>query len=82
MFSSSKIRISFTSIGQQRCGQAVDEHEAKLGMTNSKVNFALGVPQKAGGGDYGSAQLEYSNGGNPIRVRSPVIKAVDIVAVK
>ena len=62
--------------------KAVDVHEAKLGMNELQVNFALGVPQKAGGGDYGERTLEYSNGGNPIRVAFSGNKAVDIVPVK
>ena len=60
----------------------IHEHEAKLGMNELQVNFALGVPQKAGGGDYGERTLEYSNGGNPIRVAFSGNKAVDIVPVK
>jgi len=62
--------------------KAVDEHEAKLGMNELQVNFALGVPQKAGGGDYGERTLEYSNGGNPIRVSFSGNKAVEIAPVK
>src|SRR6266705_5775142 len=48
--------------------KAIDAHEARPGMNELQVNFALGVPQKAGGGDYGERTLEYSNGGKPIRV--------------
>jgi hypothetical protein len=59
----------------------IDEHEAKPGMNELQVNFALGVPQRAGGGDYGERTLEYSNGGNPIRVSFSGNKAVDIVTI-
>jgi hypothetical protein len=60
----------------------IDEREAKPGMNELQVNLALGVPQRAGGGDYGERTLEYSNGGNPIRVSFSGNKAVDIVTVK
>ena len=61
--------------------KAIDAHEAKPGMNELQVNFALGVPQMAGGGDYGERTLEYSNGGNPIRVSFSGNKAVEVTPV-
>lgn len=61
--------------------KAIAEHQAKPGMNELQVNFALGVPQKAGGGDYGERTLEYSNGGNPVRVSFSGNKAVEITPI-
>ena len=62
--------------------KAIDSHQAQLGMNELQVNFALGVPQRAGGGDYGDRTLEYSNGGNPMRVSFSGNKAVEITPIK
>ena len=62
--------------------KAIEEHQAKAGMNELQVNFALGVPQRAGGGDYGERTLEYSNGGKPIRVSFSNNKAVDVTPVQ
>jgi hypothetical protein len=51
-------------------------------MNELQVNFALGVPQRAGGGDYGNRTLEYSNGGNPIAVSFSGNKAVEVTPIK
>jgi hypothetical protein len=61
--------------------KAIDSHQALPGMNELQVNFALGVPQKAGGGDYGERTLEYSNGGKPVRVSFAGNKAVDVTPV-
>jgi hypothetical protein len=62
--------------------KAIDAHEAKPGMNELQVNFALGVPRKAGGGDYGDRTLEYSNGGRPVQVSFSNNKAVEITPVQ
>jgi hypothetical protein len=61
--------------------KAVDSHQAKPGMNELQVNFALGVPRLAGGGDYGERTLEYSNGGNPIRVSFSNNRASEITPI-
>jgi hypothetical protein len=62
--------------------KAIDTHEAKPGMNELQVNFALGVPQKAGGGDYGDRTLEYSNGGKPVRVSFSGNRAIEITPIR
>jgi len=62
--------------------KAIDAHQAKSGMNELQVNFALGAPQSAGGGDYGDRTLVYSNGGSPIRVSFSNNKAVEITKTK
>jgi len=62
--------------------KAIDSHQALPGMNELQVNFALGVPQKAGGGEYGERTLEYSNGGMPVRVSFVGNKAVEITPIK
>jgi hypothetical protein len=62
--------------------KAIDQHQAKSGMNELQVNFALGVPQSAGGGDYGDRTLVYSNGGSPISVSFSNNKATEITPVK
>jgi hypothetical protein len=62
--------------------KAIDAHQAKPGMNELQVNFALGVPQSASGGDYGDRTLVYSNGGSPISVSFSNNKATEIAPVK
>jgi len=62
--------------------KSIDAHQAKPGMNELQVNFALGVPQSASGGDYGDRTLVYSNGGLPISVSFSNNKATEITPVK
>jgi hypothetical protein len=62
--------------------KAIDSHQARLGMNELQVNFALGAPQSAGGGDYGDRTLEYSNGGSPVGVSFSNNQAVAITPIK
>jgi hypothetical protein len=62
--------------------KAIDAHQAKPGMNELQVNFALGAPQRAGGGDYGDRTLDYSNGGKPIQVSFSGNKAIEITPVQ
>jgi hypothetical protein len=49
--------------------QAIDQHQAKSGMNELQVGFALGVGTTEGsGGDYGNRTLTYENGGHPVKV--------------
>jgi len=62
--------------------KAIDSHQARPGMSELQVNFALGAPQSAGGGDYGDRTLEYSNGGSPVSVSFSNNKEVEIMPLK
>jgi hypothetical protein len=62
--------------------KSIDAHQATPGMNELQVNFALGVPRKAGGGDYGDRTLEYSNGDKPVRVSFSGNKAVEITPIQ
>jgi hypothetical protein len=62
--------------------KAIDAHQARPGMNELQVNFALGVPQSTSGGDYGDRTLVYANGGAPISVSFSNNKATEITPVK
>jgi hypothetical protein len=62
--------------------KVIDSHQARLGMNELQVNFALGAPQSAGGGHYGDRSLQYSNGGSPVSVSFSGNKAVEITPDK
>jgi hypothetical protein len=57
---------------------AIDRHEAKPGMNELQVGFALGTSGSVGGGDYGNREIEYSNGGHPVKVSFQNNKAVTV----
>ena len=49
--------------------KAIDQHQAKTGMNELQVSFALGVGVAEGSsGDYGNRTLTYDNGGHPVKV--------------
>jgi hypothetical protein len=49
--------------------QAIDNHQAKAGMNELQVAFALGAGIPAGSsGDYGNRTLTYDNNGHPVKV--------------
>ena len=49
--------------------QAIDQHQAKTGMNELQVGFALGVGVAEGSsGDYGNRTLTYDNNGHPVKV--------------
>jgi hypothetical protein len=58
---------------------AVDHHEAKLGMSELQASFALGAIVRAGAGDYGNRSLAYANAGKPVTVTFADNRAVNIV---
>lgn len=57
---------------------AIDHHEAKPGMNELQVGFALGTSGSVGSGDYGNREIEYSNDGHPVKVTFQNNKAVSI----
>jgi hypothetical protein len=61
---------------------AIDRHEAKEGMNQLQVGFALGAPVAATGVDYWNRSIEYSSAGKPVSVTFEKDRAVKIVPGK
>lgn len=61
---------------------AIDRHEAKEGMNQLQVGFALGAPVAATGQDYWNRSIEYSSAGKPVSVTFKKDRAVKIVPGK
>jgi hypothetical protein len=59
--------------------EAIDHHEAKTGMSELQVGFALGTSATAGAGDYGNRVMEYTNAGKPVTVTFSGNKAAQVV---
>jgi hypothetical protein len=59
---------------------AIDKHEAKTGMNQLQVSFALGLGSSEGSGDTDNGTMYYANGGKPISVTYSNGKAVDVKA--
>lgn len=47
---------------------AIDQHQAKVGMNELQAGFALGTSANVSSGDYGNRSIEYTNNGNPVKV--------------
>jgi hypothetical protein len=62
--------------------QAIDQHEARQGMNELQVGFALGTSATASSGDYGNRTLEYTNNGKPVKVTFEKNKAVAVSGEK
>jgi hypothetical protein len=58
--------------------QAIDQHQAKPGMSELQVDFAIGIGLLESGGDPSDRTLDYPNGGRPIRISYQDGKAVEI----
>ena len=58
--------------------QAIEQHQAKPGMNELQVSFALGVGIPQGSGDYGNRTLQYDNNAHPVRVTFSRNRATDI----
>ena len=61
---------------------AIDKHEAKAGMNQLQIGFALGLGSSEGSGDPDNGTMYYANGGNPISVTYSNGKAVDVKAAQ
>lgn len=61
---------------------AIDHHEAKPGMSELQVAFALGAAGSIGSGDYGNRMIEYTNNDNPVKVTFQNNKAVTVTPEK
>jgi len=57
--------------------QAIDQHQAKQGMNETQVSFALGT-SATGSGDYGNRTLEFTNNDHPVTVTFANNKAVSV----
>src|SRR6476620_10735909 len=55
---------------------AIDQHEAKVGMSELQATFALGTNMTADPGDYGNRTVEFANAGKPVTVTFEKNKAV------
>ncbi|HEX7286735.1 MAG TPA: hypothetical protein VF532_11180 [Candidatus Angelobacter sp.] len=62
--------------------KAIDRHEAREGMNELQVSFALGMPGTSEPGDYGNRTLEYKMNGHGVKVRFQKNKAVAITTGK
>lgn len=58
--------------------QQIDQHQAKLGMSELEVGFSLGIGLLESGSDDTDRTLNYPNGGNPLRVSFHDDKAIQI----
>jgi len=61
---------------------AVDQHQAKQGMSELQASFALGSNMSADGGDYGNRTIEFANAGKPVTVTFEKNKATTITQGK
>jgi hypothetical protein len=61
---------------------AIDQHQARKGMTELQVSFALGAVFGATRGDYGDRMAQYRTGGNVFKVTFENNHAVAIVEEK
>ncbi|HWF92733.1 MAG TPA: hypothetical protein VN684_10645 [Terriglobales bacterium] len=59
---------------------AIDKHEAKAGMNQLQVGFALGLGSSEGSGDTDNGTMYYANGGKPISVTYSNGKTVEVKA--
>jgi hypothetical protein len=57
---------------------AIDKHEAKVGMNQLQVGFALGLGNSEASGDADNGTMYYANGGKPISVTYSGGKAVEV----
>ena len=58
--------------------QAIDQHQARPGMSELQADFALGIGLLEPGGDRSERTLDYPNGGHPLTIRFENGKAVEI----
>lgn len=58
--------------------RAIDEHQAKPGMSELQADFALGIGLLEPGGDQADHTLDYPNGGHPLSIHFENGKAVEI----
>lgn len=58
--------------------KAIDQRQAKPGMSELQAGFALGTAGSVSTGDYGNRSIEYSNNGNSVKVTFEKNRAVSV----
>jgi hypothetical protein len=58
--------------------KAIDQHQAKVGMSELQAGFALGTSANVSSGDYGNRTIEYTNGSSPVKVTFENNQAVSV----
>jgi hypothetical protein len=61
---------------------AIEQHEAKQGMSELQASFALGTDISSDGVEYGNRTIEYANAGKPVTVVFEKNKAVTVTPGK
>jgi hypothetical protein len=61
---------------------AIDQHQAKQGMSELQASFALGTNMSASEGDYGNRTIEFANAGKPVSVTFEKNKATTVTQGK
>ena len=61
---------------------AIDQHQAKQGMSELQASFALGANMSASEGDYGNRTIEFANAGKPVTVTFEKNKATTVTQGK
>lgn len=61
---------------------AIDQHQAKQGMSELQASFALGSNMSADGGDYGNRTIEFANAGKAVTVTFEKNKATTVTQGK
>jgi hypothetical protein len=57
---------------------AIDQHQAKPGMSELQAGFALGTGGSISTGEYGNRSIEYTNNGHPVKVTFEKNRAVSV----
>ena len=61
---------------------AIDQHQAKQGMSELQASFALGADMSASEGDYGNRTIEFANAGKAVTVTFEKNKATTVTQRK
>jgi hypothetical protein len=61
---------------------AIDQHQAKQGMSELQATFALGSNLSSDGSEYGNRTIEFANAGKPVTVTFEKNKAVTVTPGK
>lgn len=57
---------------------AIDRHQAAVGMSELQAGFALGTSASISTGEYGNRSIEYTNNGHPVKVTFEKNRAVSV----
>ena len=78
----SRTHINSINTGQPMSWSAIDQHQAKQGMSELQASFALGTNMSASEGDYGNRTIEFANAGKPVTVTFEKNKATTVTQGK